>query len=209
MGDARIISSQFNIIITFKVWIVDIVRVADALVKAGFASLPNEDDDSPMGAQYVNNSGTTVSFDTGNRRLALSVINSKTPEVNLNQVLSVLLSSDIPYQELLERVDVIGALLASSPSIPRRVFENKLSPELLAKTRRELGHDLVPIGVTLSSASSLNIYDSGVLSVVLNPLYTDTSKFLVQINYSSREAPEIVRFVKDIGLKVTNLMNVI
>lgn len=206
MVDLRMINSDFNVFMTFKYWTNNIMPLRESLSRKSFAlasaglvqqgTIVAQIEAGPLAYKET----STLSHDPSNRRLILSISNSKAPNENLTEILSTLDLAGIATKDLIERVDMTGTVLIGSSIEPVKIIQKTIPRAIMEKIKLEIGREAVPIGITIGTTNrTTDIFEKPHFSMRIEPLFTDIeSKFLASIAYNGNSTDDAVSFLSDL-----------
>ena len=196
--------------LTFKYWTSNVTTLRESLARKGFAlasaglvqqgAIVATIEAGPLAYK----GGSTLSHDPSNRRLVLTINNSKAPNDNLNEILSTLDIAGISSKELIERVDVVGTALLSSSVEPVKIIQKIVPKAVVDGIRTAINRDVSPIGIRVGSTNSpADIFEKPHLSLLIEPLFSDIkSKFLVRVDYNSSKIDDAGSFLTSLFLDI-------
>lgn len=216
MSQPTTISSDYRIALRFKYWGINIQTFKESLARKGFniatAGLVQQGaivatvEAGPLA--YKGNS--TLSYDPQARLLLLSINNSNTPQENLKEILSTLDISGVPSGELIETIEVVGNLLLRTSTAPPTIIQKAVSKDMVEKIRKILGKNILPVGIRLASENApADILDKPHFNILIEPLMTDMSKFLLTITYVGRDVSDSIEFLTSLYTNVINIIQTI
>ena len=197
----------------FKYWGINLPAFRESLARKGFAiasagllqqgAIVATVEAGPLAYK----GSSTLSHDPSRRFLILTVSNSKTPHENLNEILSTLDISGVPSRELIERIEVTGNILLNSPIAPMTIIQKVVSKDAVDRIGRVLGTDVGPIGLRLASKNPpTDIFEKPHFNLLIEPLFTDMTKFIVQVLYNGRAIDEAVDFLSNLFANVISVI---
>jgi|GEM_PF-5815745 len=206
MVDLRVINSDFNVYMTFKYWTSNIMPLRESLARKNFAlasaglvqqgAVVAQIEAGPLAYK----GSSTLSHDPSVRRLVLQISNSKAPNENLTEILSVLDLAGIATKDLIERIDMNGTVLIGSSIEPVKIIQKTVPKAISDRIKARLTREIVPIGVTIGTTNRpTDIFEKPHLTIRVEPLFTDIeSKFLVSIGYNGNNTEDAVRFLSEL-----------